>query len=381
VANVSGAAARFVTDDVVVLGLGLPTSTLEDGAAYDDPDAQARFVSGLENRLAGDAAVAAVGYGTAIPLEAPASIPFRLAGAASTVTDGPEAGVITVSPGYFRVFGIDALEGRLLSVDDRSDAPPVALVNRRFAELHLDGRVPVGARLRLGGDEAAEPWVEVVGVVPDLWERPGAPAEEAGIYLPVAQLGQGEPMLRVGRWGLAYPALAVRAARPGAVTAPALGGHVAALDASLPLRRLETMEELADRRLGRYRVWGRFWLAFAGAALLLAGLGIYGVLSFHVTLRTHEIGVRRALGASAASIQRDVVRRALENVVLGGTLGLWLGSLLTAGLGQVLYGVEGNDPTVFASVALLITGVAVAASWWPARRAARVDPRDAMRAD
>jgi predicted permease len=381
VGNVSSAMARWVDDDVRVLRLSLPSAAEAGGRSYGGTEAQLRFVAELEDRLAADPAVSTASFATAVPLDPPRSAPVRLEGEVGPETPERDAGVVTVSPAYFDVFGVAAEQGRVLERGDRAGTPPVAVVNRSFAERHLPGRSPLGARIRLGGTASDEPWLEIVGVIPDLWEQPGAPDRQAGVYLPLRQVAVGDPMVRVGPWGLAYPSLALRESRPGAADASLLGGHVFAMDPALPIRSLESMADVADRRLGRYRVWGRFWLAFAAATLLLAALGVYGVLSFHVTVRTAEIGVRRALGASVASVQREVVLGALREVALGVTLGLGLGSLVARGLGHVLYGVDDGDPAVFLAVALLVTVVALGASWLPARRAARIDPRRAMRAE
>ncbi len=384
--NVAGTTERLVDEDVTVLRLSLPSATGRAGA-YASLDGQRRLLEELARRLASDPAVRAATVATSVPLDAPWPVPFHLEDQPVGPADAREVGVVTVDAGYFDVFDVEPLEGRRFDDSDRAGSAPVALVNRSFAERWLPGRSPVGTRLRLGDadaadtDAAAEPWVEVVGVLPDLWERPGDPGGEAGVYLPLSQVGVGQASLRVGRWGLAYPTLAVRAARRDAVDAALLGRHVYALDRTLPLRSVETMTSLAERRLGRYHVWGRFWMAFAATALLLAGLGIYGVFSFRVTRRTSEIGVRRALGASEGSVQRAVLRGALADVVVGALAGLWLGAVLTGGLEQLLYDVDARDPRVYGAAGAIVVAVGLFASWWPARRAARIDPRDAIRAE
>ena len=165
--------------------------------------------------------------------------------------------------------------------------------------------------------------------------------------------------------------------RIGRMHAELIAGRVE----GLALGAVRTMDEVVAQRMGRYRVWGRFYLAFAGAALLLATLGIYGVLSFDVASRTPEIGVRRALGASGSTVWSAVVRSAGKRIALGAVLGLGLGRWLSHGIQHVLYSVDIDDVTVFVAVALLLTGVGALASWIPARRATRIDPLTAIRAD
>jgi len=376
VANASAASTRFDANGVLVARLSLPVQGLA-GQGYEDHDARLRFLDGLVERLAAAPGVAGAALTTTEPLGRPRSGPVRVDG--STVdADAPEAGIVAASAAYFDAFGVTAVEGRVFDAADDVSGAPVALVNRSFASRHLAGRSSaVGARIRLEGD-AGQPWREVVGVVPDLWEVPGSPEREAGVYVPTSQTAMGDPRTALGPWGLAYPTVVVRA-RPGAtVDAGLVRNAVYAMDPGLPTGSVRTMDEIVDGRMARYRVWGRFSAAAAASALLLAALGTYAVLSFTVARRSAEIGIRRALGASAASVQAGVLRAGVVRVGLGLAAGLWLGWLLADGLRQVLYGVEPNDPMVFATVAVVLGVVGLAASWLPARRAARIDPRTAI---
>lgn len=377
--NVQGSAEPFVADDVVVARLSLPSSTASV-ETYATLDAQKRFVNELLERLEGDPSIREAAFMTTLPLDRPRPAPFRVDGVPASPTPS-EAGLVTVSGSFFSTFDMSPVEGRLLDPSDRGSAAPVAVVNESFRDRYLDGLPTVGSRIRLGGDESTEPWLQVVGVVPDLWHRPNAPEQQAGIYVPLEQASVGDAGLRLGPWGLAYPTLAARGATAGVLEASRIGSHVHAADPGLPLRSLETMRSVTERRLGRYRVWGDFWFAFGAAALALAALGIYGVLAFGVTLRTPEIGVRRALGASSATIQRSVVRHAVVDVGVGLVAGLILGRLLVQGMAHLLYGVDPAEPSAYAAVTLLVGVVALAASWWPATRASRIDPQGAIRAE
>jgi ABC-type antimicrobial peptide transport system permease subunit len=141
------------------------------------------------------------------------------------------------------------------------------------------------------------------------------------------------------------------------------------------------MNDVVGQRIGRYSVWARMYVTFAAAALLLAALGVYGVLSFDVTLRRPEIGVRRALGASSVSVQARILRDTGVRVAIGLALGLWLGALMADGIAYALYGVDTRDLGVFAAVGGLLAGIALLASWAPAPRAAAVDPVTAIRSE
>ena len=204
------------------------------------------------------------------------------------------------------------------------------------------------------------------------------PQREMGVYLPLAQSGIGDTGARLGRLGLRYQTLVTRL-RPGTVSASdVVRGAVYEVDGSLPVRELESMEAVVHRQMGRYRVWGRFYTAFALVGLLLAAMGVYGVLSFGVSQRTTEIGVRRALGATGASVQGQVLARAGRHIVIGVVIGLATGAAMADGLARVLYGVDPGDPLVLFLVPAVMVAVGLAASWFPARRASTVDPMVAI---
>ena len=379
VLNMAAADTGFDGDGVFVTRVDLPVQQLGVGEdEYPDHASRLRFAERLIERLESDPSVVAATVTTEVPLDEPSSIPFRVEGDATADRDFG-TGIVTVSPSYFSVFGVEASEGRVFDASDRAGGVPVAIVNETFAELYLAGLVAVGSRVRLGEAEGDEPWLSIVGVVPDLWHRAENRAREAGVYVPLAQSGTSDPTVRLGRWGLRFQTVALRAREGGTGPADVARMSVYQLDSSLPVRQVRSMDDVVGQRMGRYRIWGRFYFAFAAAALLLAALGIYGMLSFGVTVRTAEIGVRRALGASSWSVQVEVLWLAAKRIAAGLLLGLLLGWALVGGLTRVLYGVETNDPRVFVTVIVLLTSVALLASWIPARRAARIDPLVAIR--
>jgi len=377
VVNVAQAGSGIDARGVVAARIDLP---FDPSDAFPETIDRVRFTEEMVMTLVSDPAIVRAAVGTALPLTRPTMAAVLLD------TDVPDAtrsdvGVVSVSPGYLDLFGVVVSEGRGVETRDRAGTEPIALVNESFVSRHLTGRPALGARLRLGATDGPEPWVTVVGVVPDLWDDPARPERRAGVYLPLAQSGIGDSRVRAGRWGLTAP-LFVAEGRGGVVPdASRVRNAAYRVNGSLPVTGVESFSDRADRSLRRYQVWGRFYLAFALTGLLLAALGVYGVLAFSVSLRTGEIGVRRALGASAASVQRGIVAGALRRTLSGGVLGLALGGVLVGGLSRVLYGVETNDPGVYVAVGLLLTVVAVLASWIPARRAARIEPLAAIRSD
>ena len=280
----------------------------------------------------------------------------------------PEARVRPVQPGYFRTAGIRLLRGRDVTEQDRAGTPGVVVVNESFVKRHFPGEEPLGKRILRGAWWPNMPSAfEIVGVVAD--ERfmglasSGAPAT----YFPHAQFPMNE------MW------LLVRSSGDPLALVPALRARVWQLDPALPMDDVQAMPELLGRSVAEPRFNSGLLSAFAGAALLLAAIGIYGVLSYTVTQRTGEIGVRMALGASRGNVLRLVVAQGLGVALVGIAIGT-VGALgLARALASLLYGMNGRDPLIFGGSALLLTGVAVLAACVPAVRASRIEPVEALR--
>jgi putative ABC transport system permease protein len=277
-----------------------------------------------------------------------------------------DADFFSVTPDYFDVMGIPLVRGERLSERHRSDVPDVAVINETMARRYFPGEDPIGKRLNLG-DPATVPWITVIGVVGDA--RTGGLDKEPypQMYVPAAQFPQ-RAMTFVAR----------TSGDPSAV-APALRRELAALDRDLPLYNVSTMERVLSDSISRRRFQMILIAAFAGVGLLLAAVGIYGVISYTVAQRRHEIGVRIALGARAADILRLVVGQGLGLTLAGVGLGLAGAFALTRVLASLLYGVTATDPLTFACVSLALLGVALLACLVPARRATKVDPMIALR--
>jgi putative ABC transport system permease protein len=272
-----------------------------------------------------------------------------------------------VMPGYFNAIGIELRKGRLFNAQDDAQSPRVALVNEAFAARYLNGLDAVGQRLRFGDEKAAP--LEIVGVVANVMNEDLDGLEEPGVYWPFAQ--SPAP----------HMTLIIRA--PGAHTriAPAARESLAALDPRLPLSDIKTMEHVIFERRSPKEVMMWTMVVFAGMALLMAAVGTYAVMAYAVAQRTHEIGVRMALGALPADILKIVLRRGLSLVLPGVGLGLAGAFALTRAVAGLLYKVTATDPLSFIGVSLLLALVALLACYVPARRAMKVDPMVALRCE
>jgi putative ABC transport system permease protein len=271
------------------------------------------------------------------------------------------------TPNYFPAIGIELRKGRLFNAQDDAQAPRVVLVNEAFAARYLKGSDAVGRHIGFGDAKSGSS--EIVGVVADVMNEDLDGFEEPGVYMPFAQ----SPSFRT--------TLVIRSSGAHAPIAPAVRGTLAALDPRLPLSEIKTMEQVVYERRSPKEVmmWGMG--AFAVMALLMALVGTYAVMAYAVSQRTHEIGVRMALGALPADILKLVLRRGLSLVLLGVGLGLAGAYALTRALEGLLYKVTATDPLAFTIVSLLLASVALLACYVPARRAMKVDPTVALRCE
>ncbi|WP_163866133.1 ABC transporter permease [Myxococcus eversor] len=338
---------------------------------YGDTERAANFHRELTRRLAARPEVAAVGVGQSLP----AGGDIRRSGYWLEGTEDPpvrpNALVNTATPGFLEALRVPLLAGRGLADSDGLNAPLVMVVSERFARDVFPGQDAVGRRVSFGGDDAdGNPlWVTVVGVVGDVAYAGIEAGHEPTVYRPMAQepYGGGQLAVRAAA-GLVPQALetVVRA-------------ELRAVDSQVALAQAATLEERLSMDLGQPRFRAVLLGAFGVLALVLAAVGIYGVMSYSVTQRAQEMSIRMALGARAADVLRLVVGQALRRVGLGLVLGL-LGALAAHRIMEgLLYGMGALDVSVLASVSLLLLGTAWLASWLPARRAASVDPASVLR--
>jgi putative ABC transport system permease protein len=281
---------------------------------------------------------------------------------------GPGADFRAASPAYFQALSIPVLRGRAFAEGDTADAPPVLLVNETLARRYFGDADPIGRRLRFGGADGTGPWRTIVGVVGDVkhWDLTRSAAAE--IYMPLAQDPE-EAMT-----------LVIKTATPAPALAADVRQALASVDPDQPVFDITTLEALIDESLLSRRLAMQMVGLFGLAALVLAAVGLYGVIACSVAEQAHDIGVRVALGASPRHISGAVVRQGAGLAAAGIALGLAGAALVTRGLSALLYGVTAIDPATYVIGAALLAGTAVLSAWIPARRAARVDPADTLRA-
>jgi putative ABC transport system permease protein len=289
---------------------------------------------------------------------------------------GPEQGagnpmlnLELAGPDFFSTLGVPLLRGRGFTEQDRGDAPLVAVINESTARATWPGEDPIGKRIKFGPLDGPAPWQTVVGVVADARYR-DLVTPRASLYLPVRQFGGPVPM-----------GIALRTSTDGTALVPAVREALREVDPALVLGNARTLDQLLAAPLARPRFSATLLGLFAGIALVLAAVGIYGVMATFVRQRTRDIGVRMALGARAGDVVRLVLRQGLGMAGAGAAIGLLAALLGTRALASILFEVRPTDPATLLGVAGLLLAVALLASYLPARRAARVDPIVALRAE
>src|SRR6185369_15681744 len=282
----------------------------------------------------------------------------------------PDEQVRFVTPGYFRAMSIPLLTGRDFTRRDLPDTPQVAIVNSAFARKFWPNDNALGKRISFQNNNPK--WYEIVGVVGNVKHRGLDIQDHAEIYIPAFQ-----PLFADGNVPALY--LAVRTKSDPLLLAPAMRSEVAALDRDQPIYSLMTMDQRISDSIAPRR-FNMFILGlFAALALVLAAIGIYGIMAFSVVQRTHEIGVRMALGASAGDVLQLVLRNAFKLALIGIVVGLLAAFAATRVLSTLLYGVSATDPAIFLIDALILAVAALLACYIPARRATKVDPLIALR--
>jgi len=295
-----------------------------------------------------------------------------------TDRDRPRGNYESISDNYFSALGLKILEGRDFTIDDADSKQPVAIVNASFARRHWGNQSALGHQVRIFNPGQPQQWRTIVGVVPDtLMQGPfDQQTDNAGFYMPLLGAQPATQFCTI----IVRP----RAGQSAETLGPALSKAVAQLDPDLPIYFPGTPARLHNAFLGGNRIIANLFVIFGAVAFVLSAVGLYGVMSFSVNQRTQEFGIRMALGADAARIFRMVMRQGAWQLVIGLVLGaggaaLLLGVLAAAALKNILFKVDALDPTIYFAVAGLLTLVAAASCFVPARRATRVDPVAALR--
>ncbi len=339
---------------------------------YGEASRRSAFYEDVLDRVGRLPGVVSAGYSTSVPLE-------WKGGTNGFVPEGPvdprrsyDANHRQVSTDYLRTMGIPLRRGRFFERTDGERSRRVAIVNETMARQFWPGMETVGKRFRTGGDTS--PWITIVGVVGDVRQMGLDVPVKAEMYFPYAQV-DGQP------W-FAPRDLVVRSAAADPMSLlPAVKEAIRAVDPEQAVANIRTFDEVLDEEVVQRRLGASLVAAFAGLALLLASLGVYGVLSYFVAQHTAEIGVRVALGASRRDILSLVLGKGMALAVSGVALGLVGALALTRLVSSLLYGVGAADPATFAAAASLLAALALLACYLPARRAVKVDPMVAIRSE
>ncbi|MEX2528567.1 MAG: ABC transporter permease [Gemmatimonadota bacterium] len=358
---------EYATEDILTARLELPEMNNE----YTELATRVRFFEEVERRISADPAVRAVTLTSSLPGLAGSRTPFRIEGDDyASDTQGPSASTAVITPSYFDTFGVGIRQGRGFHPQDGPESLPVAVVNQSFAQLHFPDGTAIGHRIRTGRGDSDEPWLTIIGVVPDMHMAGVEGLEQAGFYTPLAQ---SRPIRSMS--------IAARSESSPLTLTPEVRNAVAGVDPDIPIFRVQTLAEGIRQDNWFFGVFGVIFAVMGGVGLFLAAIGLYGVLSFSVGRRTREMGVRMALGARREDVMRLVMGQGAVQLGMGllmGLAGAWGVSSL---LGTFLFQVEPRDPFIFAATVLVLAGTGLLASWVPARRATRVDPLLAMRTE
>jgi predicted permease len=357
------------TAQLMVMGLELPERR------YQTPDARRAFFERLTPRLDSVAGIEASAVTTSPPLSGVAWDPFEIEGRTLSSDDrAPTVSMVTVSARFFDVARVPILRGRAFAETDGAPGAEHIVINQRMAARYFPGEDPIGRRLRFvpGASEGQPPgvWRTIVGVSGTVWHSSLRDDEASGvIYLP---LRQDPPQF-------AY--LLVRSALASGAVMDAVRREVQAIDRDQPVFTIQTLDERIAEQRWPLRVFGTLLGIFAGVALVLSAVGLYAVMAYAVAARTVEIGVRMALGADAGTVLWLVLRRGLVHLAIGLALGLGGAFAVSRILRRSLVQISPADPLTFTAIAALLTVVAVTACLVPARRATRIDPLAALRAE
>ena len=353
----------FDPKGVLTMRLTLPQQKYRSGEAITS------FFEELTRRVQSIPGVRGSGMVSQFPPVGPFSSQIEVEGVEAGGSMIPTANTTIASRDYFRTLGLPVVKGRTFNVEDTPQAPRRVVVNQAFVSRYLSSRDPLTSRLRMVGRNSSGRWTEIVGVVGDARNNGAGANVRPEIFIPMEQ----------GRdaWNQLF--LIVRSDLDASALIPSIRAAVVSIDSEQPVYAIQTMEEAVALSSFQQRISAMLLGIFAAVALVLAAVGIYGVMSYAVSARTQEIGVRMAVGAERTDVLRLVLSQVARLAVLGLVLGV--GLLLATGktLSQLLYGVKPSDPLTIVLVTATLGLVALMAAWAPAWRASRVDPIVALR--
>ncbi len=357
--------AGFRVDRIWVGGIGLPS------ARYPDKPSYARFAKKLQEELRTAPGVEAVALSDSVPLAGNFSqSPYARSDRNPLPLNQRPLGIMhSVSPGYLQAFGISLLAGRDVNERDTTDTPPVVLISQATVKRLFPDENPIGHQMYFGTDNGSGLLTEIVGVVSDIRFRQLDKTDDVEFYRPLGQ--------RI----FPFVTLSIRSSLRSDAFAGAARIALRKIDSELPIIQPRTMREVMDTSLGQQRLTTILLGIFAGVALLLAMIGIYGAVAYTVTQRTGEIGVRMALGAQTRDVLRLVIMQGMSPVFIGLAAGILAALVLGRLLTTQLYQVSAHNPALLGVVTVLLAGIALLACLLPARKASLVNPLQALRTE
>lgn len=354
----------FKTDQVLTMGVVLPQ------LKYPDRARRAAFYTEVIRRVESLPGVKAAGVTNWIPLVLQGdSIGISIEGKPDpNLSQRPNAATRVINPNYFSAMGMNLLKGRNLDARDQATSPAVSVISETMARRFWPDQDPIGKRFTPGDSSRDDQWIQVIGVVNDVRQFELTVEPKPQMYLSYEQVGFFAPRYLVVKTDVEPSSLAATVRQA-----------VWEIDKDQPVSNIQTMEEVVSESIARQRFSMLLLAIFAGVALVLAAVGIYGVMSYSVAQRTHEIGIRMALGAQTGAVLKLAVGHGLKLLIAGIVIGLGAAFLLTRLMSTLLFGVTPTDPLTFTAISLILLAVGLIASYIPARRATKVNPLAALR--
>ncbi len=357
----------FQSEHVLTASIALPNATYSKGADI------ARFYDRLMDSLASIPGVQSAGGSTDLPWTGyDDNTSFNIEGKQPAPHEEFHGRYHSATPDYFRALGIPLISGRFFTQSDSANAPNVILVNQALAARYWPNEDAVGKRITFEDKPTEKDWYTIVGVVGDVKDKPNSPEAAPAFWWSLPQ---------VATFGFPDFVLAVRSGSDPQLLANAVRSQVRQLDPTLAVADIRLMDKIADEGIATPRF--AFFLVglFAALAIILAAIGTYGVISYSVSQRIPEFGLRLALGAPPSSVLRLVLGQAMRLALAGAALGLVVALMLARVVQSLIYNVSASDPVTFAAVGLMVIAVALIACYIPARRATRSNPMAALRAE